>query len=1141
MRRISSLFNTSFIFSIMIIAIGAAYSALVLGGLAVNHYHPIVSINVVLTLLTIGIGIVTLGLMIFIFVLFGSHRHRETFSSSVKRQNEQYRTLIDQSSMGIYVIQDENYVYVNRKVLAMLGYQREELIGSRFLDYVHPEDQQWMVEKKDNAGASKKALRHFRMIKKDRSLLYVENFGSDIMYQGKRAAIGTLADITERKRAEDQIQHLAYHDSLTGLPNRQFFYTYFVKMLAEDEVNSVALLSIDLDKFKWVNDAVGREVGDRLLKAASTRLKTCVSEQAVVGRHGGDEFLISLPRVDREATTVMAEEILHQFSRPFYIDNYELYITLSMGISLYPNDGEKIDDLIKKADSVMYQVKKAGRNSYQFYCSKQKDQSFRRLELETQLRKAISRDEFELYYQPKLELTTGKIVGAEALIRWNHPEKGLVSPGEFISIAEESGLIIPLGEWVLRTACMQLRTWQEKGIAPFEVSVNLSVRQLYQPNLVERVRMILEETRLDPKYLELEITESMMADSDHCLKVLNELKSLGVKISLDDFGTGFSSLHYLKEAPIDTLKIDQSFVRHCTVDGNDATIVKTVIAMAHQLNLEVIAEGVETKEQLIFLQRQLCNVAQGFLFSRPLPVKVFIEQFDEMEKVVSIHGLPVGIQNNQWMENELEMVRQELLDTLRLQQGMTFKFIKKGDRFIYTLCEGTLVNKLGLVQEEVIGKEMVDFQPSEEAERKMCYFCRAWAGEKNVSYEAEMNGVTYLASLQPVIKGGKVVEVIASCVDITERKKAEEALRESEARNRLITNNISDLILILNPDGKVTYASPSNQTVLGFPPTTFEGQSFKDIIISEDKRRVQETFDHMILTKTSVQDEFQYQYEGGWLYFDCRWNPVLGDDGEITAIVMVARDITDRKKTAAFVRRTEKLLVVGQLAAGVAHEIRNPLTSIKGFVQLLSKEQKHTQYTSLILSEIIRIEEIIREFIFLAQPQVPNIKRTDIQALLQRVVLLFSSQATLKNVEIIQEYNSDQMFIQCDSHQIKQVFMNILQNALEAMPDGGMIKIQVMSTEANTLKIRFVDQGSGISDERLERIAVPFYSTREKGTGLGLTMSHKIVHEHRGRMNIESNLDEGTTVEILLPIVSGEGDGLKNKESGTEVASPSKR
>ncbi|AZV42551.1 PAS domain S-box protein [Peribacillus asahii] len=979
--------------------------------------------------------------------------------------------------------------------------------------------------------------------------------------------------------------------------------------------------------------------------------------------------------------------------------------------------------------------------------------------LETDLRTALEKKEFSLCYQPRLHLDSGKINGVEALIRWEHPEKGVILPVDFIPLAEETGLIIPIGEWVLRTACEQNKAWQEAGISPMVMAVNLSVRQLYQPNLVERVRLILEETGLAPEYLELEITENIMMNVQDVLPVVKELKRLGIRLSLDDFGTGYSPLHYLKEFPIDSIKIDQSFICNCRVDQKDATIVKAIIAMAHQLKLEVIAEEIETKEHLIFLQQNLCNMGQGYLFSEPLPPDQLIQQFYQIEQIVHREGISQEFSRQKWLEEELEQARQELRDTLRQQQGMMFKFIEYNKKFIHTLCDGELLYRMNFTPEQILGKGLRDFLPDDLAERKAHYYRRAWENKENVTYEEEVNGVWYLASLRPVQRGGEVVEVIGSCIDITERKESEEryqkvveyspkgivihrdgkflyanpcalktikeedvvgkeisiclhpdsyelskkrlaqtevgeelpitemkliaqdgevidveigsvsipyggssailtmysditdrkkaardleeskeryrrlvnlspepivvhsqgiikymnkagvkilgfthpkellgkpildfvhpddrkmgferiqclaqenesevelweyrmirpdgtifyvegiatgimydgepaiqgmfrditarkeveeALRQSEEKYRLIAENMQDLIGVLDTKCIVRYASPSHETILGFPTDVYEGNRAFDLVHPDDISYVQTQYENSISSKTPCYIEFRCKHvSGGWVYVEAWGTPVLDGNNEVEHLVIVARDISERKKADQLIRKSEKLSVAGQLAAGVAHEIRNPLTSIKGFIQLLQKETNNPLYTDVILSEIDRLEDIVQGFLSLAKPQAPQMKEIDGRLLLQQVVLLFETQALLKNVQIVQEYSENLPLIYCDGNQMKQVYMNILQNAVEAMPNGGVIKIQVLWHSADSILFRFIDQGQGISKERIKNIGEPFFSTKEKGTGLGLMVSQKIVQEHGGTMGIDSTVNQGTTVDVILPI-----------------------
>ncbi|GAX90648.1 GGDEF domain-containing protein [Effusibacillus lacus] len=436
----------------------------------------------------------------------------------------------------------------------------------------------------------------------------------------------TFTDITERKSYEERIVYQAHHDTLTGLPNRTFFQNLTSQLdHAKQQNQMLAVLIIDLDRFKGINESLGHSAGDRLLQGVAERLKSCVRDGDIVARLGGDEFALLLTQITSEKDVVRrVRHIAEVFKEPLICGSEEIFTSMSMGISLYPADGKDMEELLKNADTALYRARELGGGHYQFYTPEMNSKAFERLALETDLRKALDRQEFVLYYQPKVDMQTGQIVGMETLIRWEHPDLGTVSPAEFISLAEETGLIIPIGEWVLHTACKQNKAWQQAGFSPLRVAVNLSARQFRQTDLVATVARVLHETGLDPEYLELEITESIaLENADRTIATLNELRTLGVRISIDDFGTGYSSLSYLKKFPIDTLKIDRSFVREIDTNLSDAAIVTAIITLAHSLNLKVVAEGVETPVQQAFLLKQKCDEMQGYLFSRPVPVSSF--------------------------------------------------------------------------------------------------------------------------------------------------------------------------------------------------------------------------------------------------------------------------------------------------------------------------------------------------------------------------------------------------------------------------------------------------------------------------------------------------------------------------------------
>ncbi len=445
-------------------------------------------------------------------------------------------------------------------------------------------------------------------------------------------------DITERKQAEEQITRMAYFDSLTNLPNRKLFQDRLNLAILHSGRHErlLALLFLDLDDFKRINDIFGHSVGDQLLKEVAERLKQSVRKSDslsryfteddsnfTVARFGGDEFAVILPEiVNTEDAAKVARRILDAMAKPFYLDNHEVFVGASIGITICPFDGADSDTMLKNADSAMYHAKSQMKNNYQFYKQSMNEAAFHKLSLENSLRRALERNEFLLYYQPQINLMTGQMVGMEALIRWQHPEKGMIPPAEFIPLAEETGLILPIGRWVLQTACLQNKAWQAAGLLPGCISVNLSSQQFKQQCIMGDITSALHDSGLDPKYLMLEITESIiMQNTDTVAAMLHDLNEMGVRASMDDFGTGYSSLNYLRRLPLFSIKIDRSFIKDIDTNPDDAIIAKAIIAMAHSLKLHVIAEGVETKEQMRFLQEIGCDEMQGHLLSRPIPAE----------------------------------------------------------------------------------------------------------------------------------------------------------------------------------------------------------------------------------------------------------------------------------------------------------------------------------------------------------------------------------------------------------------------------------------------------------------------------------------------------------------------------------------
>jgi diguanylate cyclase (GGDEF)-like protein/PAS domain S-box-containing protein len=558
---------------------------------------------------------------------------RKMALDALRESEERFRTLADTAPCAIFIYQGSSIRYANDATAAISGYGRDEIEGMDFWELVHPDIRE-IVRRRGLArqkGDPQLSRYEIRIVRKDGEIRWLDYSAGLIELEGSPAVLGTAFDITERKRAEERIRSLAYHDTLTGLPNRLLFADRLGLAVAQAHRLSqrLAVLFLDLDGFKLINDSLGHTLGDRLLEVVAERIQGALREGDTVARLGGDEFTLLLPGVTRaEDAPKVAEKVLEALRQPIPIDGRELYVTGSVGISLYPDDGNDPETLVRNADAAMYRAKDRGRDTYQLYAAAMNATAVERLALESSLRKALAQNALRLHYQPLLDLSTGKVYGVEALLRWERPGHGLVFPDDFIPLAELTGLVIPIGPWVWRTACAQVKRWHDLGHRDLRLAVNLSARQFQQPDVATQVTRALEETGFPPTHLDLEITESYaMQNPEAAIQTLRELKAVGMGLSIDDFGVGYSSLSYLKRLPIDTLKIDRSFVRDITTDPDDAAIVTAVIAMARTLKLMVVAEGVETEAQRAFLAAQGCDRAQGFLWSRAVPP-------DECEKLL---------------------------------------------------------------------------------------------------------------------------------------------------------------------------------------------------------------------------------------------------------------------------------------------------------------------------------------------------------------------------------------------------------------------------------------------------------------------------------------------------------------------------
>lgn len=550
---------------------------------------------------------------------------RKRILDALAESEEKYKNLVDNALVGVYKANlNGEILFVNNALARILEYASpEEMIPVQALSlYKTPEERENLIGRLKKTGQ----VNNFEIVAvtrtgKTKNLLLSFTLNGDVIS-------GMIIDITERKQMEETIKHLAYHDVLTGLPNRLLFIDHLRLALSQTSRNHhmAAVLYLDLDNFKEINDSLGHAAGDQLLKAVPRRLKSCLRESDTIARIGGDEYNILLPHANHEEDIVtIAGKIISTFQQPFMIDNHSLHISTSIGISLYPSDGADAETLLKNADAAMYIAKKQGRNNFQFYNPAMNTRTLERMTLINSLRRAIKSGELVVYYQPMISIDTGQIHCAEALVRWQHPEMGLLQPVHFITLAEETGLITQLDEWVTRTACAQAMAWQEAGYSPLSVMVNFSSRHFQQKDFAGTVSRILEETGLDPLYFGIEISErTIMQEVEHAIPYLIKLADNGVRFCIDDFGTGYSSFHYLKKLPLQSLKIDRSFISGFPEDPDYKTITNVIVNLARGLRLKVIAEGVENENQLAFLQGIRCDEAQGYHFSRPVPSEEFI-------------------------------------------------------------------------------------------------------------------------------------------------------------------------------------------------------------------------------------------------------------------------------------------------------------------------------------------------------------------------------------------------------------------------------------------------------------------------------------------------------------------------------------
>ncbi|WP_404454542.1 EAL domain-containing protein [Oceanobacillus kapialis] len=619
---------------IMGIAIsGMHYTGMAAANFTSSHEHPAshhIAGSINSTVMAYGVGI---GMTFILGIVLGSiyfDKRLQMKSSELEFMDNIYQNFVMNANDAVILL-DQNDVIIswNKAAEHIFGYKAEEALG-QVMDIIIPERYrqahkdgiQRYLQTEETSLIGKTLEIPAR--KKDGTELPIELSISALKREEETYFSGIMRDISERKKAEEQINELVYRDPLTNLPNRRLFNDYLAKSIEQASFDGqlLAVMFIDLDRFKNINDSLGHAIGDMLLVEVAKRMEACIGMKDMLARQGGDEYILIFPRTSHQEVANTATAILESINKPYAYEQNELIVSGSIGISMFPEDGKDAETLVKHADLSMYRAKELGKNNFQFFTADMNELIANKMSLELGLRKALTNNEFELYYQPQVEVESGAIKGMEALIRWRNPKLGIVPPNEFIPLAEETGLIIPIGKWVMQTACEQAKKWESMLNKPLRISVNISALQFQQPDFTDVVKKVLERTNLSATSLELELTESIVQNPQHALPVMKELKEMGVLLSLDDFGTGYSSLSYLRSFPLDTLKIDKLFIDNMH-HVKDEAIVSTIISMANSLELNVIAEGVETTEQLASLAGKACDEYQGYLFSKPVPCEEF--------------------------------------------------------------------------------------------------------------------------------------------------------------------------------------------------------------------------------------------------------------------------------------------------------------------------------------------------------------------------------------------------------------------------------------------------------------------------------------------------------------------------------------
>jgi len=1050
-----------------------------------------------------------------------------------------YRLMVEAMSEGVITVApDGTILYCNPCFSDMLKTTLECVAGKRLQDCVAPADIDTINKMLSGSETQKTEI---WLLDQQGDLLPVLLSVNILHVKGEPAVIYMVAmDLTLHKRYEARLEYQANYDTLTGLANRNRLTDRLRQaiVLAERYGHQVAVAFIDLDQFKFINDSLGHHIGDKVLVAVAARLKSCVRENDTIARHGGDEFVVVIDHSDESVLSTLMARILSCIAEPILVDNRELQVTCSIGFSVYPIDGLDVDALLKNADAAMYRAKEQGRNNVQFYTEELNQKIRKRLAMESMLRQALERGEFFLNYQPQVDLKTGVIIGVEALVRWNHETEGTIAPCDFIPLAEELGLIVPIGEWVLRTACTQTKAWQEAGFSAIGVAVNISARQFRQKDLAEMIARILQETGLEPCHLEIELTESMvMQNVEAAIATLESLKGMGIRLSIDDFGTGYSSLNYLKRFPIDVLKIDQSFVRDIVSDDDDAAIACSIIALAHALKLKVIAEGVETVAQLNYLAEHHCDAMQGYYFSRPLSASACGLMFREGKSLTKtwddflLTEFPITNKQSYLKKSEHSKSNQltkELIDFLPIAV-----FIK--DKYSQLLYINKTCSEVwglhGIELNGPFGDVVFPEEQVEEFKRKdqEIFADGAIFDFEEVFWHAGLkcnrNGHSFKKPIYD--SGGEPLFMVCATIDITDAKRSIQELRLSEDKLRKLYETAPVGIARNSMDGQFIEVNQKFSDMVGYTIEQLNALTYWDL--TPVKYKDQEKKQIELLSTAGQYGPYEKEFiHSNGNAIPVKLNGVQISDG-ISApyIWSFIEDISQRVE----LERTKS-----EFISTVSHELRTPLTSIGGALSLVSsgvlgaipdsaKKMLEMAYRNSLqltttINDLLEIDKLAAGKMALSlqsQPLLPLIRQSleFIQVFGAKYDVSYDFMETAADAALCAEVDSDRLL---------QVLSNLLSNAAKFSHTGGRVEVSMKKTGANRLRVDVINYGPEIPEEFRDKIFQKFYqldmsaTKNVGGSGLGLAICKELVEHMHGEIGFDSLPGRGTDFYIEFPI-----------------------